>query len=534
MTDRPVRTDRGEIADARWHPEVELKFRLAPETVDRLLAVPPLAFATGLDAPARTLESVYFDTATRKLQKAGVALRVRRDGERHVQTLKMPDPDRRAHARLERHDVVDGLAARADVLRATGGKRFAATTDNDLEPVFATRIERRALEVAQPGVRIEVALDRGTIEAGDKVEDVCEIELELIEGTAVDLYRLALELHRLEPLAIEVRTKSERGYTLAGGSPPHWRKAGALALDRGATLHDAIAAVFAQCFDHWTANQAAALDGRDIEGVHQMRVALRRLRAAMGFFGPWLPPAQAEWFEREVKWLARKLGAVRDLDVLLAEILAPVRKARGRDRDLKLLVDTVRGRQAEAHGSLAEAIVSPRYTSLLLTFGAWVAEAGWRTAAGKALGRPLAGSARPALDASLAAVLQAGEGFDTLDPAQRHTLRLAIKRLRYAVQFVGAVYGEDKVLVRRLGDLQDALGAANDAALAEALLEAAMRGAGDKARRRMARATGLVVGWWLARGQADETALRALWQELLATPPSWRAAPALKVVSPRA
>ena len=521
MAEGPGGKPRGEIADSRWHPEVELKLRASPVGIDRLLGVPPLAFGSGIDAPARALESVYFDTKNRALQKAGIALRVRRDGDGFVQTLKIADPDRRVHARLERHDPVDGFAARADPLREAGGKDFAAFTDSDLAPLFTTRIERLAIEVAaRPGPaggRIEVAVDRGVIEAGETTEDVCEIELELIEGTVADLYHLAQALHRLEPMAIEVRTKSDRGYALAGGRAPAWHKVGAVELDSGSTLGDAIATVLVQCFDHWTGNQAAALDGRDIEGVHQMRVGLRRLRAALGFFGPWLPPVQCEWLEREIRWLAKRLGAVRDLDVLLAETIAPVRKARGQDKDLKALADLVRR--------------SERCTTLVLTVGQWIAEGAWRGTGQGALRRPVAAAARPALDACLAGVMQAGEGFETLDREGRHALRLQIKRLRYAIQFVGAAYGGGRAMLRQLGALQDSLGAANDAALAEELLDKAIRGTGDKERRRLTRATGLVAGWWLARSTGHEAELREQWAALRETVPFWReAAPRLKIV----
>lgn len=536
MAEGPGGKPRGEIADSRWHPEVELKLRASPAGIDRLLGVPPLAFGSGINAPARALESVYFDTKSRALQKAGIALRVRRDGDAFVQTLKIADPDRQAHARLERHDPVDGFVARADALREAGGKTFATVADGDLVPLFTTRIERLAIEVAaRPGPaggRIEVAVDRGVIEAGEGTDDVCEIELELIEGTVADLYHLAQALHRLEPMAIEVRTKSDRGYALAGGRAPAWHKAGAVDLDAGCTLGDAIAAVLAQCFDHWTGNQAAALDGRDIEGVHQMRVGLRRLRAALGFFGPWLPPVQSEWLEREIRWLAKRLGAVRDLDVLLAETIAPVRKARGQDKDLKALADLVRRRQAEAHDALVAAVGSERCTTLVLTFGQWIAEGAWRGPGQGALRRPVAAAARPALDACLAAVMQAGEGFETLDREGRHALRLQIKRLRYAIQFVGGAYGGGRAMLRQLGALQDALGAANDAALAEELLDKAIRGTSDKERRRLNRATGLVAGWWLARSTGHEAELREQWAALRETVPFWReAAPRLKIVS---
>jgi len=521
-----------EITDSRWHPEVELKLRADGEALERLLQVPPLAFAQGVEAAPRDLESVYFDTAGRGLQKAGMILRVRRDGDRYVQTLKSDAPGSQAHARLERHDPVEGFRARAAVLREEGGVRLEAIADGDLLSLFATRVARRKVLVSLRGgaSTIEVALDRGTIESGTRSLPVAEVELELRDGALADLYDLALTLHRLEPLAIEARTKSERGFELAGGMPPPWRKPRALKPNPATSLEHGIAAVLGQCFDHWIGNQAAALDGSDIEGVHQMRVALRRLRAALVFFAPWLPPQQAAWMQKEARWLARKLGAVRDLDVLIDHTLAPPRKARPGDRDLKALAGVLREAQGEVHDELRMAIGSTRYTTFVLTAGQWIAGGGWRGNA--ALDRPLGVEARSALDASLAAVLAEGEGFDELDAPARHALRLQIKKLRYALQFVGGAYGGAKPLLRLTERLQDALGEANDAVLSEALIEKTVRGRVDGGdRRRIAKATGIVVGWWLARTGSREQELRALWREMVELPPFWRAErPQLMVV----
>jgi len=533
MTDR--RRDLRQ--DAGWHAEVELKLQASRDDLAHLLAAPPLAFAVNGDASPVPMEAVYYDTRERSLQKAGVVLRVRREGGRFRQTVKLQDAAGGPHARLEHTREVEGYAPRVALLHEATGERFADLGDADLEPLFATRVMRRTIVVpVRPGPaggRIEVAIDQGLVEAGDRREDIGEIELELIEGDVADLYHLALVLHRIAPLAIDTRTKSDRGHTLAGAEPPAWRKAGSVELTPSSSLDDAITAVFGQCFGHWIDNQAAALDGRDIEGVHQMRVALRRLRAAFSFFSPWLPDAQASWLDQEARWLGRRLGSVRDLDVLLADTLAPVRLVRGRDRDLSRLADLVERRQVEARAELVEAIASPRYTTLVLTFGQWLADRTWRAGSrdGMAVDRLLAGAARQVLDRCHEAVIAAGTDFESLDREERHELRLEVKRLRYAVQFVGDGYGDAKPLLKLLGTLQDELGAANDAALAEELLARLCRGEPEKDRRRLAHATGLVGGWWLAHGGGREERLRALWSEFRRMAPVWRSErPSLSLV----
>ncbi len=516
----------GAAATGGWEPEIELKFRLPADDAGALLRNPPLAFAR--DLGERHVESAYFDTAGRHLQKGGIALRVRRTGEAYVQTAKMFHSGRNAAFRMERDDPLEGPRPRAALLHQATGERHAAIGDDDLVLAFRTRINRRILMVenfsgAHPGSAIEVAIDNGFVESGTRNEAMSELELELVGGPISDLYGLALGLHRQVPLAVEVFTKSDRGFALSGGRPPLWRKADPIELDAGTSLDDAIARVAARCYEHWMNNQAAALDGRDIEGVHQMRVALRRLRAALDFFAPWLPVAQRAWFRREMKWIAGSLGRARDLDVLDHDTLGPLRRASPGDGDLGLLKACVRRRRKDAYRRLESRVNSPRYTTVVLTLGQWIAQHGWR-AEPSTLDGPVTHHVRSALDQAFSQVMAQGSDFDAMSEIQRHDLRLDIKRLRYAIQFVGSAYEGAKPWLRVLGSLQDALGIANDAALADQLIDRCTQGvSGGEKRRRIARARGLVSGWWLAKASDQESHSRGLWREFTALGPFWRA-----------
>ncbi len=519
----------GAAPEGGWHDEVELKFAAPAPVLKALLAAPPLAQAQA--AAPRLLESTYYDTASHELRRAGVALRVRHDGERFVQTVKIAAPGGGPHARLEHDDTIAAPPACPRLLAAAlaahdAPRRLTRLADGALRAIFVTRIRRQVLELALGEARIEVAIDGGRVEAGDARAPISEIELELRQGRAGDLYDLAAALHRQQPLTVETRTKSERGYALAGGTPPAWRKAGPLQIGEATTLDDAIARAMAHSFGHWLANQAAARDGRDSEGVHQLRVALRRLRAAFDLFAPWLPPAEARGLRREAAWLARRAGRARDLDVLRADILAPVRRAQPADGDLALLERRLRRRTKAAYGALARALASPRYTELVLAMGRWQERRGWQAGGRReALARPLAGAAAPVLDALYRQLLAGGRDFAAMTPPARHRLRLDAKRLRYGLQFAGGAYGGAGPWPAALARLQDALGETNDAAQAEGQIAAALAASPGR-RRRLARATGLVAGWWLARGQDQEERARAAWRALTALEPCWRLTPA--------
>jgi CHAD domain-containing protein len=114
-------------------------------------------------------------------------------------------------------------------------------------------------------------------------------------------------------------------------------------LAKNASVDKAVAVVFAACLKHWTANEAAALSGLDPEGIHEMRVALRRMRSALADFREIIPVAQVVWLKRETKWLITSLGVARDWDVFLSELLAPVEAARPKDTGLAELREGSRG-----------------------------------------------------------------------------------------------------------------------------------------------------------------------------------------------
>ena len=505
-----------------WAPEIELKFAVSPEAAGSLLNLPPLKRAR--DLGERCIDSRYFDTAGGRLQRDGIALRVRRQGDSFMQTAKMFDPAGHTAFRLEREDPVAGPRPCAALLRQAAGSGYADIGDGDLVPAFRTMINRRVLMLEDEGrgSRVEVAIDNGFVEASGAREPLSEIELELMEGGIGDLYTLALGMHRQTPLAIEAFTKSQRGYALGGGLPPAWSKVGAFVLDPDTSLDDAIALTMGRCYGHWMNNQAAALDGRDIEGVHQMRVALRRLRAALELFAPWLDDSSRARFIADVKWVAASLAAVRDLDVLSLVTLAPLREAFPGDDDLARLEECIGNRRQEACRRLVLALGSPRYTSAVLTLGQWIVERGW-SAGDPVLDDPAKAHVSGALSHVYMQVLSRGAGFDSLNAVTRHQLRLRIKRLRYAIQFVGPVFPGTGPWLQALSELQDTLGAANDAAVAGDLIRGCTRPASGK--RSLARARGLVAGWWAARSEHLENDARARWRAFTELEPFWKTDP---------
>lgn len=515
--------------------QAAIRLRAADGALGRLLRVPPLGFLQA-EASECPVEAVFFDTRRGLLRKAGLSLHVEHRDATWTQVLLAGDGTWNRAASELRRDDVEGPEPRADLLAEVPGFPSKAV-GKPMQPMFRLDlVQQEMILPSDAGGAIDVVIEVGSLVAGKATEAVRDVVLSAGEGTTEgELCRLALALHRLEPLAVATRGPSEVGRMLADGKQPPWFKAGTVPLDPATTLDAGIAAILGQCFEQWMSNEDAARDGRDIEGVHQMRVAMRRLRAAFVFLAPWLEGDAAAAFDREVKWMARKLGAVRDLDVLLADTLAPVSKARGKDRDLKALRRAIAAAQAHAHEELTAAMATPRYTVLVLELGGWIADHGWRPGSEADWDEPVGSATRTALEAVYGQVLEAGGDFVSLDSEARHELRLEIKRLRYALQFVGGAFGDRAApWARPLSALQDGLGAANDAVVAENLIAAVIATGRHKAgqERRLLRAGGMVTGWWLARADLREEALRDLWSAFATLEPFWRAErPRLKVVA---
>ncbi len=512
--------------------ETELKLRGEPEALKAIFAGPAICDKATGRGSSRRLENVYYDTADQRLRARGLAFRVRRDGRRYVQTLKSGDVGGLVAYRGEWQTPLGSADPDLGLLPSAASQVLdGLVAPGELRSLFTTRVRRQTRRLAAavnggPPSVIEAALDVGAIEADGRSQPIAEIELELIDGSPRALYDLALELDALTPLQVETRSKSVRGYTLARGEPPAWCKAEAVALAPKATVDAAIGRILRACVQHWCANDAAALDGRDPEGVHQLRVGLRRLRSAVSVFGHLIRPERRCWLTDEAKRILGRLGPARDWDVFLTESLPPVLATRPHDRLLVALRTVAEAARTEGYAAARAAIGDPSYTRFLLQLGRWIEAGGWRedaTPKGSAwLDRPIVAFADRLLARRHRKALKLGREFADLTPPERHRLRIALKKLRYATEFFDSLHAGKRVrpYLEALKQLQDALGHLNDVAVAERLLGSLSEPAGEP-RAALGRASGLVLGW-LARGVAEaEPEIQDAWQTFVARRPFW-------------
>lgn len=531
--------------------EVELKFQIPP---DRLPALRK-ALSTA-SAVRETLQATYYDTADRALARRSVALRIRREGRRWVQTAKAAGAD--AMTRLE-HEVDLGLRRPAPghlpdpTLHAAHPELHAALqsaldeAEAPLQALYQTRIERTRRVVRVAGARVELALDEGEIEAGTAALPVCELEFELLAGSPSALVGLARVWARRHHLWLDPRSKAERGDHLARGAPvvPATRVA-AVRLKAQQTPLEALVLGLHGTLAAWLANAAQLADagGDRSDCIHQLRVALRRTRVLLSVFGDVLPapPSEASALEPPLEDAVadafRELGRFRDQDVLNGLIGGPLHAGGYALPPLAVF---------ETPGGLSASVRSVAFTDTalrVLQAIASAAEAAARAPSGDGDGAAAespppsveAGQvgdratdpkgpkpakalslrrwARQALAREWKRFAKDARHFAALEAEQQHRVRKRAKRLRYALDFSQGLFPQRKVerFLVALASAQDALGTYTDVLMGQEHLR---RRPLDDAAAAFAR------GWLSARREVTLKACERPLKRLLKTPPPW-------------
>jgi inorganic triphosphatase YgiF len=514
------------MKDSRAAPEIELKLLAPPDAVRRLAAHRLLR---GRTRPARRrLYSIYYDTPALDLWRQGIALRVRREGRRWMQTVKSGGAAQGGlHQRAEAEAEVAGPAPDTSRIRDRElAEAFASPQLRaQLTPVFTTDITRssRMLELDADAL-VEASVDVGLIRSGNRSEAVSEIELELKSGEAHQLYELALKLADDVPVSIGDRSKAERGYALARGEPEMPVKARPAVLDRDMTVIQAFKAVMWANLAHLQANESGMLGARDPEYLHQMRVALRRLRSALAVFAPLFPEPVLSPARTELKWLANGLGPARDWDVLVTEMLPPITAEFGAHAGLQEFSARCEKLRRRANVRARRAVHSARYRHLVLWLAAWLAREGWLSRieppARTALQAPVTDFSATVLEHRYGQVRKKGRKLRSLSAMELHRLRIAIKKFRYAADFFAGLYDAKaaRAALKRLSRLQDVLGAMNDAAMVAKLIT---HGFSRVPGQRGLEARGILLGWSRGRAATLKRELKSAWKEFRGADKFW-------------
>ena len=275
------------------------------------------------------------------------------------------------------------------------------------------------------------------------------------------------------------------------------------------------------CLDHLLSNEQAARQGH-AEGIHQMRVAVRRLRAILFLFSRCLSKEPRRSASNELRWFANALGAARDLDVFVTELLTPAKAALPEASEFERLAVASEKRRRIAHATARKAIESARYTASVRRLMSWFNERQWRSASDcKELMRPIGELGPILLERCRHKLTQRSKRFATQSEAERHWLRIALKRSRYATELLADLYDLQEVgrFIRRLKRLQDDLGYINDVQTAHEIVteltDPTALGTG------VAYAGHRILAWHKRRLSDNEPQLRRHVRQLRQAKPFW-------------
>ncbi|MEI7570886.1 MAG: CHAD domain-containing protein [Alcaligenaceae bacterium] len=468
------------------------------------------------------LQAFYFDTPKRDLVRARIALRLRREGEQWVQTLKMPGENSLSRIEINHDRPTPDLD-----LSVYATEPFAAVLAKHAETLsicYETDVQRIFRQTRTELGLVEIAFDTGLLRAGALELPISEVEFELKRGALAAVFALGKKWQQAHGLILDVRSKSERGDRLASlnaelrtideqtaerqepsrrsAIAQFWgaRTAENITLHPKIQAHSALAAVSAECLDQIIRNTAilAEVDTAGIyqasgaEHVHQLRVGIRRLRSAWSFFNG-IAALPSEQLRTDIKLHFSKLGGTRDDDVL-KETLLPVLSAAGQP---PLILD-----DGLAPPDTENVALSRSFQTWLLDMLAWTVlpaapfapsppnpalavvtpnevEASTEATLDKTDPTAVASThvqvplaLKEALIKKLKKwhrrLLQDGLQFDQLSIESRHELRKLGKKLRYALQFTESLLptARLKAYRKQLATVQDILGEMNDLAVA--------------------------------------------------------------------
>jgi len=494
--------------------QLELKVELSKSDVMRLGGQLGCDPAIGLPA-IKGQRTVYFDTPEHSLDAAGFSLRLTRQDGHWSQTIK-----------ANRH-VADGIASPVELECPVARREpdIAKITDKNirravrkagrgalLQPVFETVIRRTSRKVS----KLET-IDGGVARAGSAT-DVREAELELKAESAKDLLLAVEKLLGGHELKLIRQSKPERGYRLpdtgkVGAKPEKARPA---RIARRNTCGEAFPTILASAIRQIAVNRQAVLQTDDPEGAHQLRIGLRRLRSALRALRPLVEGGSLRAFERSAREMGRSVGMLRDADVLITGIQAPMEQLASDKSGFAELGDALLHHQQAKREQVRSALRGPQWTKLQLYLTLWPRTLEERDE----LGKPITKHARRILHKAWRKAAKLGRKLERLDAEHRHEMRKALKELRYQAEFFAPLFKERNTrrFIEQLKALQNVFGYINDARLAPRLIDVQhKRQAGVNA----ARAASYTVGRHDAEAAHVWCDARRRWQELRETPRFW-------------
>jgi inorganic triphosphatase YgiF len=495
------------------HREFELKLDLTKAELDRLAGNPKLHSAGA--ASRKILRSVYYDTPDHRLHAEGISLRVRGDGKSFIQTVKLDTDLKNGISNpVEVEDAVAGGKPDPGLIHDKRVRRKVeqAVKGSGLTQAFETVVTRTTRRLRTRGSVMELALDKGETVAMNRRSEICEAELELVSGHPKDLLEAAQSLFAKSGVRLSALSKAERGYRLLLKRRPSQKiepvRAEPPDIAKGQTCGEAFAEILRAVRQQIVKNRTVVLETDEPEGAHQLRVGLTRLRSAQRALTPLLDSPQLRHLENDAQEISRAVGHLRDADVLIEDIYAPVAGSPPHKPGFDELYEGLKAHRAAMQKEARQILSGEAWSRLLLNLTLWPA----MLERDASLQDPVEDYSGNALQKRWKNSAKLGRKIGSLEGDSRHKMRKSLKKLRYTVEFLASLYPKGKVkpFVKQLKKLQDVFGYVNDVAMAGQLREISTRRLGSEPGALIA--AGAVLGH-------HETLVPQTWA---AAPKEWR------------
>jgi inorganic triphosphatase YgiF len=504
--------------------EVELKLSIDRKNAFRLRRHPVITNACIEKRTIHKLLSIYYDTPNLTLLDAGITICVRHISGCWVQTIKTTGS---SSIGLHQLNIWEDVIANeyVDITKILDPKLIKIFDDLNLRDtfiqIFQTEVRCDEWQLTfKNGDRVELALNLGQLNTGQNHEPITEIELKLKEGNAGRLFDLALELLKDIPLTLENTSKAHRGFDFYRIKPPSILNARQLRLSKDSDVNSAFKQIATECIHQLLGNQDMVLHGTDVEGVHQMRVAMRRLRSAFSVFRNMLEGEDFVTLLAELNWLSDVLGKARDLDVFITQTLPIILAQFKEHQGLLKLREKAIVAEVEAYNELRTTLISQRYQHLLLKLASWLENESWCENRHKHKFVKVLNFATVVLEKRHKQLQKRGQDLIHMSPEIRHKTRISAKKMRYAAEFFSSLYTSKKTrpYILSLSKLQDCLGVLNDITTTDKLLHQLLEQSPDN---ELDEALNIFVNWNASNNVYFKDNLNDNWRTFVSQKPFW-------------
>lgn len=465
--------------------EIELKLALYPRHISRILDAP---LFHKIKPQQQHLHSIYFDTNTFQLKQRGIALRIRRVGKkRWIQTLKAEAqlsgtltcrPEWEATVKNDTHPDFAVLPKEAIDL-------LAGIELEQVAPVFVTEFKRTAWFLKNAGNQAEIVLDTGTITANNLQQEICEVEFELKSGHAEFLFDLAEQLLQQAPLFVEPQSKAARGYLLVGASTIKPIKAMPVLFYTDQSITDIYRCIIATALKQLLANIPGYFQHIDNpEYLHQIRVALRRMRSGLSLLQSTEQPIAISW-DKSLRKIMQKLNEARDWDVfeheILPDILKKMTSVSEHEPIQQATLATIQDIAIKTRQRTQKKLHHIEFTVLILAIERHLMALSSHTE--MTTKEHIQQWATKILEDRWQVLHRCCQGLTTQTGAKRHQARIAAKKMRYAADTLFSLFNRKNPqrFTEMLANLQDELGYTNDRRVALQLLQQLAKKTGSAA-----------------------------------------------------